>query len=105
MEKTVADDTKRDSNKNTAQMQTPYGPMYAPMTSCEKQAKDITAGGASLLPPEQQLLGLEGAHHNHVHGWVKSMSNVKGFGKKVLKTVVPGSLHFVGVSSPICISL
>lgn len=57
MEKTVADDTKRDSNKNTAQMQTPYGPTYAPMTSCEKQAKDVTAGDASLLPPEQQTLG------------------------------------------------
>lgn len=47
----------RDSNKNTAQMQTPYGPTYAPMTSCEKQTKDVTAGDVSPLPPEQQTLG------------------------------------------------
>lgn len=38
-------------------MQTPYGSMYALMTSCEKQAKDVTAGDGSLLPPEQQTLG------------------------------------------------
>lgn len=36
IEKTVADDPKTDSNKNTAQMQTPYGLTYALMTSYEK---------------------------------------------------------------------
>ena len=57
IEKTVADDSKRDSNKNTAQMQTPYGSTYALMTSCEKPAKDTAAGDTSLLPTEQQTLG------------------------------------------------
>lgn len=38
-------------------MQTPYGAMYALMTSCEKLAKDRAAGATSLLPPEQQTLG------------------------------------------------
>lgn len=75
-------------------MQTPYGPMYALTTLCEKQAKDEAAGDASLLPQNNKLLGLEGAH-NHVHGWVKSTGNVKTVREKSLKTVVFWSICFV----------
>lgn len=38
-------------------MQTPYGSMYALVTSCEKPAKDRAAGDTSFLPLEQQTLG------------------------------------------------
>lgn len=71
-----------------AQIQTPYGPMYALMTSCEKQDKDEAAGDASLLPQNNKLLSLEGAHYNHVHGWVKSTSTVKKLGRNLSKTIV-----------------
>lgn len=87
-----------------AQIQTPYGPMYALMTSCEKQAKDEAAGDASLLSQNNKLLSLEGAHYNHVHGWVKSTGNVKKVRKKSLKNNCLLKHLLCGVSNPISMS-
>ena len=57
-----------------------------------------------FYPQNNKLLGLEGTNYNHVHGWVKSMGNVKVFGKKSLKTIVSESLCFVGVSNSVSLS-
>lgn len=83
-------------------MQTPYGPMYALMTSCEKQTKDVTAGDAYLLPSEQQTLGL-GRGSLESRPWMGEIyGQCQRLWEEISQTIVPGRLCFVGMS--VCIS-
>lgn len=79
-------------------MQTPYGPMYALMTSWEKQAKTEQLEMPPFYPQNNKLVGLEGAHYNHVHGWVKSTGMSKTLGRNLSKQLSFEAFALLGVT-------